>query len=40
MRTVKAILIDPFACTLTEIEDDADRYEGSVWQERAGTAGA
>jgi hypothetical protein len=24
MRKVKAILIDPFACTVTEVEHDAD----------------
>jgi len=27
-RIVKGILIDPFACTVTEVEHDADRYEG------------
>jgi hypothetical protein len=25
-RTVKGILIDPFACTVTEVEHDAERY--------------
>lgn len=28
MRPVKAILIDPFACTITEVEHDADNYPG------------
>jgi hypothetical protein len=27
-RLVKGILIDPFACTVTEVEHDAERYEG------------
>lgn len=28
MRKVKGILIDPFACTVTEVEHDADDYTG------------
>jgi hypothetical protein len=28
MRKVKGILIDPFACTVTEVEHDADHYQG------------
>jgi hypothetical protein len=26
MRNVRAILIDPFACTVTEVEHDASDY--------------
>jgi hypothetical protein len=37
MRKVKAILIDPFACTVTEVEHDADhpswaRPAAIAWQ--------
>lgn len=28
MRTVKGILIDPFALTITEVKHDADHYKG------------
>jgi len=28
MRNVRGILIDPFACTVTEVEHDADNYRG------------
>jgi hypothetical protein len=30
MRPVKAILIDPFACTVTEVEHDADEYHNEL----------
>jgi hypothetical protein len=27
-RIIKGILIDPFACTVAEVEHDAERYQG------------
>ena len=30
MRKVKGILIDPFTCTVTEVEHDGDDYNTSI----------